>query len=298
MLKLNYIIAGILPQTELECLKRNLETGGEELAEKGWQFICLEEKTKTLAEYPPEEALVITADRQQLKAAAVLGIATILYLAQKTDVSEKDVPGDGAEKDDGLRADMYAEGMDEVDIVFLNRVYQRHHNLPWTILETERCVVREFAMDDLDALFELYAGEGMTDYMEPLYDYEAEKEYQQAYISHMYRFYGYGMWIVCDKKTGKMIGRAGVEHREELDGEPELGYAIGTPYQKQGYATEVCSAILTYIKEELEMPHIFCLIEERNRVSVHLAEKLGFSFEEDQNLDGKIMKKYKLTFEN
>ena len=70
-------------------------------------------------------------------------------------------------------------------------------------------------MEYLDALFELYAGKGMTDYMEPLYPYEEEREYQQAYIEQMYRFYGYGMWIVCDRNTGELIGRAGVEHREE-----------------------------------------------------------------------------------
>ncbi len=55
--------------------------------------------------------------------------------------------------------------------------------------------------------------------------YEEEREYQQAYIEQMYRFYGYGMWIVCDRNTGELIGRAGVEHREELGGELELGYA-------------------------------------------------------------------------
>ena len=39
---------------------------------------------------------------------------------------------------------------------FLEKVYQRYHRIPWTILETERCVVRELSLDDLDALFELY----------------------------------------------------------------------------------------------------------------------------------------------
>ena len=70
-------------------------------------------------------------------------------------------------------------------------------------------MVKEFSMDYLDALFELYEGEGMTEYIEPLYPYEQEKEYQQAYIRHMYGFYGYGMWIVCDKNPGALIGRAG-----------------------------------------------------------------------------------------
>lgn len=73
----------------------------------------------------------------------------------------------------------------------------------------------------------------MTDYVEPLYPYEKEREYQESYIRYMYGFYGYGMWIVCDRESGKLIGRAGVEHREELGDELEFGYAIGVDYQKK-----------------------------------------------------------------
>ena len=86
--------------------------------------------------------------------------------------------------------------------------------------------MRELELSDLDALFSMYAEPGMTDYMEGLYEYEEELEYQKAYIENMYRFYGYGMWLVFEKKTGTLIGRAGVEHREELNGDMELGYAI------------------------------------------------------------------------
>ena len=62
----------------------------------------------------------------------------------------------------------------------------------------------------------MYAEPGMTDYMEGLYEYEEELEYQKAYIENMYRFYGYGIWLVFEKKTGTLIGRAGVEHPGRL----------------------------------------------------------------------------------
>lgn len=189
--------------------------------------------------------------------------------------------------------DMYAEGMEEVDLNFLCRIYQRHHRLPWTILETERCIVREFAMDYLDALFDLYAGKGMIDYMEPLHMYEQEREYQQSYIENMYRFYGYGMWIVCDKGTGKLIGRAGIEHREEFGEEPQLGYAIGVPYQRQGYATEVCRAVIDYARTELEIRSLCCLIEEKNEKSIGLAQKLGFESDGLIEINGKNHRKFR-----
>jgi len=84
-------------------------------------------------------------------------------------------------------------------------VYERHFNIPWTILETERCIVRELELSDLDDLFSMYAEPGMTDYMEGLYEYEEELEYQKAYIENMYRFYGYGMWLPFLKKNGTLI---------------------------------------------------------------------------------------------
>ena len=44
--------------------------------------------------------------------------------------------------------------------------------------------------------------------------YEEEKEFQRAYIENMYRYFGYGLWLVFSKETGELIGRAGLEHRE------------------------------------------------------------------------------------
>ncbi len=82
-----------------------------------------------------------------------------------------DVPAIACQKpetDTFLHADMVVEGFEEVDMTFLQRVYERHFNIPWTILETERCIVRELELSDLDDLFSMYAEPGMTDYMEGL----------------------------------------------------------------------------------------------------------------------------------
>lgn len=275
MLKLNYIIIGELPEKQKNILRENLMHEG---AGEG-KVIELSLEKQRWNPYSAEESLLISSDVAQLREAYLSGTATLGFL-------------DGKERDEQPQADMYAEGFEEVGWNFLQRVYERHHHLPWTILTTERCVVREFSMEYLDALFELYAGEGMTDYIEPLYPYEEEREYQKAYIENMYRFYGYGMWIVCEKETGRLIGRAGIEHREELGGELELGYAIGVPWQRKGYATEVCTAILTYVRDELEFPSVCCLIEEGNTVSEHLAEKLGLGWRGTMELGGKQMRRY------
>jgi len=292
MLELEKILMDALPKEEEQFLEEHLK-GKKCLVryEKGEPF------EKWLSSFDATKTLLVSENAAHLKAAQTAGMAALGYLNPDVRQPDGELQEVGELQPAGnLQADMFAEGFEEVDFAFLEKVYRRHHGLPWTILTTKRCIVREFCMDDLDDLFALYAGKGMTDYMEPLYEYEKEREYEQAYIEHMYGFYGYGMWVVIEKETGALIGRMGVEHREELGGELELGYAVAVPYQRKGYAAEVCTAIISYAKEELGVPFLNCLIEEGNTVSEHLIKRLGFSYQETILLGGKRMKKYTLYF--
>ncbi|MBQ8280262.1 MAG: GNAT family N-acetyltransferase [Roseburia sp.] len=244
-------------------------------------------------EIPATEVLVISANPQILAEAMSEGMITIAYQPSRKSLTD-DATANATNVSEPLpQVDMVVEGFEEVHYDFLEKVYQRHHGLPWTILETERLIVRELALSDMDALFELYSYEGMTDYMEGLYPYEEEYRYQKAYIENMYRFFGYGMWLVFEKETKKLVGRAGVEHREELEGELELGYAIGVPWQGKGYATEVCVGILQYVHEELGFEEICSLVRPENAASIRLLKKLGFFREKELILDDICYEKYK-----
>ena len=162
---------------------------------------------------------------------------------------------------------------------YLDRVYRRFHHLPWEIAQTKRCTLREMTMEDLPELFALYEDPEVTRYMEGVLPYEEEVAKQEAYIANRYPFYEYGLWMVCDKDTGEVIGRAGLEDRD-LGEETvvELGYLIRPDYQGQGYAKEVCQAILDYAWEGLGFEEVNCFIEEGNLPSVALAKSLGFTY--------------------
>lgn len=227
------------------------------------------------------ESLLIAATDETIALGKEYEIATMAYM--NPHILEQTYSG----------VDMIVEGFEEVDRNFLEKVWQRYHHIPWKIAETSRCIVRELSLDDLDALFELYRDEEISRYTENLYPYEEEKEFQRAYIDNMYRFYGYGMWLVFAKDTGTLVGRAGLEHREyNGEIELELGYVIGTQFQRQGYATEVCRKLIEIAKTMTDFPRINCLIDADNIASIRLAEKLGFSHLEDMELDGKPMKRY------
>lgn len=178
------------------------------------------------------------------------------------------------------------ESLAELDIEYLERVRRRYNHIPWDIGETDRCLIRELSLSDLPALYELYDKPGMTDFVEPLYDYETELEYQKAYIENMYGFYEYGMWLVFSRETGKLIGRAGLEH-------DELGYMIAPELWNQGYATEVCRFIIDYARENTDFEELYCRIDEKNAASVRLAKKLGFtnSGHMDEDINASIYRK-------
>ena len=214
----------------------------------------------------PTDCIWIVSSKQQKQIADSLGIASV------------------GEPQCGTR---YAvESLAELDIEYLERVRRRYNHIPWDIGETERCRIRELSLSDLPALYELYDKPGMTDYVEPLYDYETELEYQKAYIENMYGFYEYGMWLVFSKETGKLIGRAGLEH-------DELGYMIAPELWNQGYATEVCRFIIDYARENTDFEELYCRIDERNEASVRLAKKLGFtnSGHVDEDIHASIYRK-------
>ncbi|MEY8390845.1 N-acetyltransferase [Lachnospiraceae bacterium] len=234
----------------------------------------------------PEECLLLAATDRVL--AIGPGLACLGYVN----------PAFPGQKLSGVK--QVVEGFDEVDFSFLERVYQRKHGIPWVVMETERCLLREITLEDLDALYELYQDESITRYMEGLYENrKKEEEYTRAYIEHMYTFFGYGMWVAVEKKSGKIIGRAGLDH-VQLPGETilELGYVIGKPFQNQGYATELCKEILKFAGKSLKCPALYCLIHKENQISIHLAEKLGFLWQEEIKIRQKPLQKYIKTLYN
>ena len=68
----------------------------------------------------------------------------------------------------------------------------------------------------------------------------------------------------------------------------ELGFVIGVPWQRQGYATEVCKALLEYGKEELGFEQVQMLVVPENEVSLRLAGNLGFHRQDQVTWGGSL----------
>ena len=188
------------------------------------------------------------------------------------------------------------QGFDEIDYEFMNHMYERSKKIPWEILRTKRCIIREITVQDVKALYEIYQDPSITLFMEGLYEnIEDEIEFTKAYIENMYGFYGYGMWIIEEIRTGTIIGRAGITNREGFD-DLEIGYLIDRRHQRMGYAEEVCRAIITYAYEKLGAEKLNSFIQEGNIASIQLCKKMGFDWIEEVIIEQKRMQRYLLFY--
>ena len=59
-----------------------------------------------------------------------------------------------------------------------------------------------------------------------------------------YRIFGFGLWAVCLKETGEMIGDCGLT-MQVIHGKikPEIGYHIRKDRQRKEYAREAATAV-------------------------------------------------------
>lgn len=191
-------------------------------------------------------------------------------------------PVAGFEHEDGenLKCQHILMDVDDVDDEVFENIYRRCKDIPWDVSETKRTFIREFSMEDLDDLFALYAKPDMTKYMEPLFSYEEEKEYEKNYIQYIYKLYGFGMWLIYDKISKDLIGRAGIEIRDTCDeaNQAELGFCIASDRWHQGYAYEVCTEIVRLARFEYGLESLIARCDPDNTASRKLLEKLGFTF--------------------
>lgn len=209
--------------------------------------------------------IVISDEKEALLAAKVAGRALIGLWNDK-----------GA---DLWPASYVVENLEDLDSRFLEQVVRRTYGLPWKIGETGRLLIREFQSEDAGKV-----PREETDREEDRIFYTPENLSQ--YIQCQYGFYEYGLWALEDKKTGELVGKAGITQgcygrkpwKEEDMLYLELGYHVFKPYRRRGYAREACRKIVEVVTQAAQRPCcIYAKIDASNKASIRVAESCGLS---------------------
>lgn len=186
------------------------------------------------------------------------------------------------------------ESLAAIDQRYLERVLRRKLDLPWIIFETKEYLVREMTTKDVEELYRIYEDEEIGKFVDPLYeDIEMERSYVQNEMKREYQFYEFGIWVVIDKETDQVIGRAGITMRQD-EKDPEIGYLICKTMRGKGVATQILKKILDYAKEELEIRALNAMILCDNLKSIHICEKLGFHYVMNREILTKEYLMYKI----
>lgn len=176
------------------------------------------------------------------------------------------------------------QSLEDVDADYLRMVWQRFHHQPLVIVQTQRLCIRELVCGEAEIFCELAMEAGLRLKDMPKHPSEEERnEFLQAYIRYQYGFFGYGIWALVEKKSGELVGIAGIEDRDN-GGETylELGYAVLPKKRRQGYAREACEAILAYVRERMERKgKIKCFVPKENVASRRTAQSIGMLQTED-----------------
>jgi RimJ/RimL family protein N-acetyltransferase len=148
-----------------------------------------------------------------------------------------------------------------------------------SLVETERLIVRRLLLSDVDLLYK-YSQEEITKRELPDEVYESiEKttEMLEFLISNYDSKYPlvYGIKL---KEKSCIIGHISLSN---IDKGIEIGYAIGTDYQRRGYASEIIGPFVDWSKKHLKLDNIYGIAKAVNVASWKILEKNGFTFLEE-----------------
>jgi RimJ/RimL family protein N-acetyltransferase len=143
-------------------------------------------------------------------------------------------------------------------------------------LSTERLDLRPFTRADVDAAIATYGDPAVMRYVGHgvVASRDGVGRMLGEYIAHQKR-HGFSVWAVVERRTGTLIGDAGLYTR--VDGDVELGYTLRQSAWHQGYATEAAGAWVHAAFGELALPRLVAQTDLPNTRSARVLEKLGFT---------------------
>ena len=155
------------------------------------------------------------------------------------------------------------------------------------VIETERLCLREMTENDFEALNKVLADSNIMQHYPYTFDEARVRNWIQRNIDR-YRIFGFGLWAVCLKETGEMIGDCGLT-MQLINGQikPEIGYHIRADKQRKGYAKEAAIAVRDWTFTNTPLNVIYSYMKYTNAPSFKTAISWGCKlideFEDDVN---------------
>jgi len=165
-------------------------------------------------------------------------------------------------------------------------------------LETKRLFLREMTEDDFDALYQILADSDIMQHYPYIFDEARVRGWINRNIER-HRIFGFGLWAVCLKETGEVIGDCGLTMQMIGDQiKPEIGYHIRRDQQRKGYAKEAAIAVRDWTFRNTPFNKIYSYMKYTNEPSAKTAMSYGCKFvDEFADETNEITKVYAISRE-
>lgn len=132
-----------------------------------------------------------------------------------------------------------------------------------------RLLMREPVDADRSALIRLLTDPVTREYLGGAVDYASRQALELSPLG-----LSWGRWVIVHADSDEMLGSITLDYDR---GELELSYALLPENVGQGYAVEACIVLLEWARENLEDDHVIAVTQTRNKRSVDLLKRLGFT---------------------
>ncbi len=145
------------------------------------------------------------------------------------------------------------------------------------VLETERLRLRPLQPADFEP-WAVFAADSVT--MRFLGGPQARATAWRGFVAMAgsWALYGFGMFSIVEKSTGRWLGRAGPWRPDGWPGN-EVGWGLVSDAVGQGYACEAAVAAIDWVFDTLAWDSVIHCIDENNERSSALARRLGSDFQ-------------------
>ncbi len=147
------------------------------------------------------------------------------------------------------------------------------------IINTSRLCLREWRIEDLSSFAKINADKQVMKYYPRTLAWE-ETEGHYKRIKRHFEQYGFGLWALEERISGRFIGYVGFQwtnFKAEFTPCIEIGWRLAKKYWRRGYATEAANACLDFGFRKLDLEEVYSFTAAINIPSEGVMNKIGMN---------------------
>ncbi|MGT2906645.1 GNAT family N-acetyltransferase [Streptococcus dentiloxodontae] len=143
----------------------------------------------------------------------------------------------------------------------------------FAFFESNRLDFRPFAYSDAADFYQIVSQPDNLDFIFPARVEKTESDYL---LVHYFMKEPLGVWAICSKETGTLIGSIRFEKFDDSGKIAELGYFLRKDCRRQGLMTEAVQNLAVLAFETFGLEKLVIIAHKENAASIQVAQKAGF----------------------